>query len=99
MTAMTVTAMGSSDKNAIFMLNLPGKCTKCILGLSYIHSWNTSFVGSVQCKLCRGEDTLESIKIEGFVHEGVKPTGTYPLETRFSTPLQSGNYTVVCKAR
>ena len=87
-----------NDKShAIFMLDLPAKCTECIIGLSYIHSWNTSFIGSVNCMLLRDENSMmETIKINGFIHQGVAPTGTYPLETRFSTPLQSGNYTVKC---
>ena len=39
---------------------------------------------------------METFEIKGFMHEGVAPTGTYPLETRLPTPLKCGNYSVKC---
>jgi hypothetical protein len=67
-------SIGPSKSNGIFHFKVPTFCTSCKVGLTYIHSWNESFVGDVRCEMLKivstGPTTSNSTVIEVAMNNG-----------------------------
>jgi len=95
---------GLNHFKAVFKIDLPNQCEECKIGISYLHSWNRSYVGDVSCSLQSGmhnnslrtRSVIETVKINGSIYKGVDVRASYPQETRFTTALSSGKYIVKC---
>lgn len=92
---------GQNNVMATFKIQVPPTCQQlCTIGISYLHSWNTSYIGDVICRLHSVESNIHKVKsnvtIRGSVHRGVAMKATFPEETRFPTTVGGGLYTVKC---
>lgn len=92
---------GENHAIATFKIKVPSKCHKlCTIGISYLHSWNTSYIGDVICRLHSADNNKHKVKsnvtITGSVFNGVTMKATYPEETRFSSSVADGLYTIKC---
>eukprot|EP01035_Chromulina_nebulosa_P006630 gene6630-8958_t len=79
---------GANNSIATFKFQVPAKCQPCTIGISYLHSWNRSYIGDVHCLLHSVDSNhhhkLESnVTITGAVYNGVEMKATYPEETKF----------------
>ena len=67
-------SIGPSKSNGIFHFKVPTFCTSCKVGLTYIHSWNESFVGDVRCEMLKivstGPTTSNSTAMEVAMNNG-----------------------------
>jgi len=102
-------ARGTTEKYAVFKIPAPRYCQTCKIGISYLHSWNRSYIGNVSCSLYTlphrshhrtpSSKTIvanETILIFGSIYSGQEVKITAPMETKFETPLRRGMYQVEC---
>ena len=94
---------------AVFQFKVPSFCTKCKVGLAYIHSWNESFVGDVECQLTKkvamavGTNSRTAslgsngtIYLKGSRYKSAPVVGSVPRETLFPVALDGGEYIIEC---
>mmetsp|Transcript_12055 Transcript_12055/g.18035 ORF Transcript_12055/g.18035 Transcript_12055/m.18035 type:complete len:491 (-) Transcript_12055:107-1579(-) len=102
-------ARGTTNSKAIFKIPTPRYCQTCKIGISYLHSWNRSYIGNVSCSLytlphrnnrhipsSKSIIANETILINSSIHNGQAVKITAPMETKFETPLRRGMYRVEC---
>ena len=98
-------AKGRVHSKAVFQFKVPSFCSKCKVGLTYIHSWNESFVGDVECQLTkkvvvsRTAASLGSngtVYLKGSRYKSAPVVGSVPLETLFQVALDGGDYRIEC---
>ena len=99
-------ARGLVRGKATFQFKAPSFCTSCKVGLAYIHSWNESFVGDVECKLMKKTETGDSMKalgsnddtiyLKGSRYNSASVVGIVPRETLFPAALDGGEYVIEC---
>mmetsp|Transcript_20022 Transcript_20022/g.28663 ORF Transcript_20022/g.28663 Transcript_20022/m.28663 type:complete len:237 (-) Transcript_20022:323-1033(-) len=88
---------GINSNKALFKIQLFKQCKECKIGISYLHSWNTSYIiGNVTCELLKGKKLLQKVTIHGSKHKGVDMKGSYPQQTMFLTSLSKGTYFIQC---
>lgn len=102
---------GSTVKgtSATFKIRAYESCreeTPCLLSITYIHSWNTSYIGDAQCGLFIEKEahskklTLigEYVKVTGNLYKGMAVKDTTPRELTLPNVTQAGRkHFVVCE--
>ena len=88
---------GENGLMATFKIPVPSKCQSCAMHISYLHSWNQSFVGDVRCHLYSADrQPISNVTITGNTYRGVAMRATLPEEIKFPSPVAGGIYEVKC---
>ena len=88
----------------VFQFKVPSFCQNCSVGLSYLHSWNHSYVGDVKCevyKFVKGNKKVHvgtngTVLFLGNKYQSSTVTGTVSLETVLRVNLAGGKYRIEC---
>ena len=84
---------------AFFVIDVPATCERCKIQISYLRSWNESYIGDVLCNLYSAEQNshpISNLTILGNTYRGVAMKATLPGETAFPSPVSGGSYKVKC---
>ena len=84
---------------ALFVMDVPTTCERCKIHISYLHSWNTSYIGDVLCNLYSAEHNshpISNLTILGNTYRGAAMKATLPEESAFPSPVSGGSYKVEC---
>ena len=88
---------GENKLMATFNVQVPSKYQSCSIRISYLHSWNQSFVGDVFCNLYSADrQPISNVTIIGNMYSGVAMHATLPGEIAFPGSVAGGLYKVQC---